>query len=316
MKMLKRVGLFVLTNILVLVTIGFVVSLVSQFLGINLQAGGYTGLFVLCLIWGFVGAFISLLLSRWMAKTFHGVKVIDPQTMDQNERRLLNMVYQIARRAEMQKMPEVGYYESADINAFATGPSESRSLVAVSTGLMHSMNEAEMEGVLAHEIAHIVNGDMVTMTLIQGIVNAFAMFFAHILTMVIINALRRNDDERQSGGFGDFMLRQMIYSFASIIFTLLGSIVVNYFSRQREFRADAGGARFSSREKMTAALQKLQKVYELPASGRFAEDVERDGKDTLATLKISSKPAGLGRLFMTHPPLEERIAALRNQSSF
>lgn len=311
MKMLKRVGLFVLTNILVIVTLGFVINLVSHFLGINLQAAGLSGLLVLCLLWGFGGAFISLLLSRWMAKTFHGVKVIDPQTMDTNERHLLNMVYQIARRAGMETMPEVGYYESADVNAFATGPSESRSLVAVSTGLMNAMNDAEVEGVLAHEIAHIVNGDMVTMTLIQGVVNAFAMFFAHILTMIVMNALRRNDDDNRGSGLGDFMLRNVIYNFASIFLTLLGSIAVNYFSRRREFRADAGGAKYSSREKMTAALQKLQQVYDLPQRGRTNPDLESDGKDSLATLKISSKSSGLGRLFMTHPPLEERIAALR-----
>lgn len=313
MKMLKRVGLFVLTNILVVVTIGFIANLISGLFGINLfQTTGYASLFLLCLVWGFVGAFISLLLSRWMAKTFHGVKVIDPQTMNPTERNLLNTVYQIARRAEMQTMPEVGYYESTDVNAFATGPSESRSLVAVSTGLMNSMNDAEVEGVLAHEIAHIVNGDMVTMTLIQGVVNAFAMFFAHILTMIVMNALRRSEDDRRSG-FGDFMLRQMIYNLASIILTLLGSIVVNYFSRQREFRADAGGARFSSREKMTAALQKLQRVYELPED-RMNEQLESDGKDSLATLKISSQKSSLGRLFMTHPPLAERIAALNNRA--
>lgn len=311
MKMLKRVGLFVLTNILVIVTLSFVINLVSRFLGINLYSGQLGGILVLCLIWGFGGALISLQISRWMAKKFHGVQVIDPQTMDTNERHLLNMVYQIARRAGMQTMPEVGYYQSADVNAFATGPSESRSLVAVSTGLMNSMTDAEIEGVLAHEIAHIVNGDMVTMTLIQGVVNSFAMFFAHIITMIIMNAIRRNDDDER-GGFGDFMLRQMIYSFASIFLTLLGSIIVNYFSRQREFRADAGGARFSSREKMTAALQKLQKVYELPA-GRVNNDLERDGKDSLATLKISSQPSGFLRLFMTHPPLQERVAALQNR---
>lgn len=314
MKMFKRVGLFVLTNILVIVTVGFAINLISHFFGFNLYSGGYAGLLVLCGLWGFGGAIISLLMSRWMAKTFHGVKVIDPQTMDTNERHLLTMVYKIARHAGMQTMPEVGYYPSSDVNAFATGPSESRSLVAVSTGLMSAMNDAEVEGVLAHEIAHIVNGDMVTMTLIQGVVNAFAMFFAHILTMIIMNALRRNDDDER-GGFGDFMLRQTIYTFASIAFTLFGSIIVNYFSRQREFRADAGGARFSSKEKMTAALQKLQKVYELPQNARMDNEMERDGKDSLATLKISSKPAGmLGRLFMTHPPLEERIAALQNRS--
>ncbi len=311
MKMLKRAGLFILTNILVVVTLGIVINLISHFLGFNLQAGGLIGLMFLCLFWGFGGAFISLLMSRWIAKTFHGVKIINPQSMNHTERHLLDMVYQIARRAGMTTMPEVGYYESSDVNAFATGPSESRSLVAVSTGLMNSMNEAEVEGVLAHEIAHIVNGDMVTMTLIQGVVNAFAMFFAQIITIIVMNALRRNDDDRR--GFGDYFLRSAIYNIASVFLTLLGSILVNYFSRQREFRADAGGAHYSSREKMTAALQKLQRMHELP-TGRMQEQEERNGKDTLAALKIASEPKGFGRLFMTHPPLAERIAALQNRS--
>ncbi len=309
MKMFKRVGLFVLTNILVVLTVGLIVGIIGRYFGISLQGGGYAGLFVLCLIWGFVGSFLSLLMSRWVAKTFHGVKVIDPQSNVQTEQKLLNTVYQIARKAGMHSMPQVGYYEAAEVNAFATGPSESRSLVAVSTGLMNTMNESEIEGVLAHEIAHIVNGDMVTMTLVQGVVNAFAMFFAHIITMIIMNAFRRGDDNRR--GFGDFMIRQTIYTFASIALTLLGSIAVNYFSRRREFRADAGGARFSSAEKMAMALTKLQRVYEIP--GAQGNEKERNG-DSLATLKISGKSKGISRLFMTHPPLEERIAALRNRT--
>jgi heat shock protein HtpX len=197
------------------------------------------------------------------------------------------------------------------VNAFATGPSQSRSLVAVSTGLMNTMSDAEIEGVLAHEIAHIVNGDMVTLALIQGVINAFVMFIAHIITMVIMNAFRRGDDDRR--GFGDFMLRQMIYSFVSIALTVLGSVVVNYFSRHREFRADAGGARFSSPEKMTSALLRLQKVYERPEH-LVNEEVQQKGNDSLAAMKISGKKSRLGRLFMTHPPLEERIAALRNRT--
>lgn len=312
MKMFKRVGLFILTNILVVVTIGFIVSLISRYFNINLQGGGYAGLFVLCLIWGFAGSFISLLMSRWMAKTFHGVKVIDPQTLNQTERFLITKVYEIARRAGMQTMPEVGYFEASEVNAFATGPSESKSLVAVSSGLMNSMNENEIEGVIAHEIAHIVNGDMVTMTLIQGVVNSFAMFFAHIITTLIMSAFRKNSDDDRPG-FGDFMLRQMIYSFVSIGLTLLGSIIVNYYSRQREFRADAGGASFSSRDKMRSALVKLQRVYELPQNPTYANNENQDkGADNLATLKISGKSSKLSRLFMTHPPLEERIQALSN----
>jgi heat shock protein HtpX len=309
MTFLKRFGYFIITGILVALTVQLVVSLVAGFFGINLQSGGYAGLFVLCLIWGFAGSFISLQLSRWMAKRFHGVEVVDPNTTKPAHRKLVDTVYRIARSAGMDKMPEVGYYESPDINAFATGPSKSRSLVAVSSGLMNTMSDAEIEGVLAHEIAHIVNGDMVTLTLIQGIVNAFAMFFAQIITMAVMNAIRGRDEDRR--GFGDFMLRQAIYTGVSIAFTLLGSIVVNYFSRQREFRADAGGARFSSQDKMTAALVRLQKVYELPQA-QSSDDAE--GRDKLTAFKISGQSKGISALFQTHPPLEERIAALKNRS--
>lgn len=307
MIFLKRFGYFIVTAILVSLTVQFVVSFAARFFGINLTSGGYTGLFILCLIYSMVGSFISLQLSRWMAKRFHGVEVVNPSTTDQMQRKLIDTVYRIARTAGLEVMPEVGYYEAQDVNAFATGPSKKRSLVAVSTGLMHSMNEAEIEGVLAHEIAHIVNGDMVTLTLIQGVVNAFVMFIAQLITMAVMNVLRGKDDERPS--FGDFMLRQAIYTMVSVVFALLGSIVVNYFSRHREFRADAGGARFSTADKMTAALLKLQTLHMRPIPV-----TEKEGPDKLATLKIFGKTTGFSRLFMTHPPLEERIAALRNRS--
>lgn len=307
MTFLKRFGYFIITGILVAITVQFVVGFIAQFFGVNLTSGGYAGLFVLCLIYGMVGSFISLQLSRWMAKRFHGVQVIEPNTTNPMERKLIDKVYHIARNAGMEVMPEVGYYEANDVNAFATGPSKKRSLVAVSTGLMNTMSDAEVEGVLAHEIAHIVNGDMVTLTLIQGVVNAFAMFIAQIITMAIMNAIRSKDDD--SRGFGDFMLRQMVYTAVSVVFTLLGSIVVNYFSRHREFRADAGGARYSSLDKMTAALVKLQKMHLAP----IPKD-EKEGPDKLATMKIFGKSSGISALFMTHPPLEERIAALKNRS--
>ncbi len=318
MKVFKRISYFILTNILVVLTISLIIGFATRFLGLNLGGGGYAGLFIICLIWGFVGSFISLQLSRWMAKKFHGVKLIDTQTMNQTERKLIDKVYQLARNAGMKIMPEVGYYEAPDVNAFATGPSKKRSLVAVSTGLMQQMNDAEIEGVLAHEIAHIVNGDMVTLALIQGIINSFAMFFAHIITTAVMSALRRNDDERS--GFGDFMLRQMIYTTASVALTLLGSIVVCYFSRQREFRADAGGARLASTEKMAAALRKLQSLHLLtegPATR--ANDIEdadlRTTNDKFAAFKISGKKkSGLTALFSTHPPLEERLSALANKT--
>ncbi len=312
MKIFKRIGYFIITNILVVLTVSLLVGIVSAFFGINLTGGGYAGLFILCLIWGFAGAFISLQLSRWSAKKFHGVQIVSPETMNPTERKLIDMVYRIGRTAGMEKMPEVGYYESPDVNAFATGPSKKRSLVAVSSGLMNTMTDAEIEGVLAHEIAHIMNGDMVTLALIQGVVNAFAMFFAHIITTAIMNAFRRNDDDRP--GFGDFMLRQMIYSAISVGLTLLGSIAVCYFSRRREFRADAGGARYSSTEKMSAALLRLQTVYQLAAPQNTVDSTHKESDD-LATMKISGKKrSGLANLFATHPPLEERIQALRNRT--
>lgn len=310
MTFFKRFFYLILTGILVSLTVSFIVGIAAQFFNINLHGGGYGGLMILCLLWGLVGSFVSLQLSRWMAKKFHGVEVIDPNTTNMNERKLIDRVYRIARHAGMDTMPEVGYYSSPEVNAFATGPSKSRSLVAVSSGLLNTMNDDEVEGVLAHEIAHIVNGDMVTLMLIQGVINAFAMFFAHIITTVIMNAMRKDDDDRR--GFGDIMLRHFIYNIVSVVFAVLGSIVVNYFSRQREFRADAGGARFSSQEKMTAALIRLQRMQGLPPPAE--SDDEQQGNNSLATLKISGKSSGLMRLFMTHPPLEERIEALRNRS--
>ncbi len=309
MTYLKRFWYVILTGMLVALTVSLIVNFASQFLGINLSGFGYAGLFVFCLVYGLVGSFISLQLSRWLAKKFHGVQVIDPQTMNPTERKLVDTVYRIARNAGMDVMPEVGYYQAIEVNAFATGPSRSRALVAVSSGLLNTMTDPEIEGVLAHEIAHIVNGDMVTLTLIQGVISAFAMFLSQIITMAIMNIIRKNDDDRR--GWGDFMLRQFIYSMVSVVFMVLGSIVVNYFSRQREFRADAGGARYSTPDKMTSALMRLQKVYALPPSRTEGEK----SNDSLATLKISGKAAsGFKRLFMSHPPLEERIEALRNRT--
>lgn len=294
MAFLKRIGLFILTNVLVMVTIGIVWSLVSSFFGLDQMNSYIPYMMVFCAVWGMGGSFISLMMSKWVAKMFHGVKIIDTNHADPELRGLVNKVHELARRAKLPKMPEVGVYDSVDINAFATGPSKSNSLVAVSTGLLHRMNEKEVEGVLAHEVAHIANGDMVTMTLIQGIVNAFAMFFSRILA----NLVASNVDERYQ-----MIVRFGVTILGDIAFTLLGSIVVNYFSRRREFRADAGGAKFSSRENMIAALQKLRSVYDLPIPPEEGQT---------ATLMISNRPkAGIKSLFMTHPPLEVRIEALQ-----
>lgn len=294
MAFLKRIGLFVLTNVLVMVTIGIVWSLVSHFLGLAGMNSYIPMMMAFCAVWGMGGAFISLLMSKWMAKMFHRVQVIEPTNPNPELRALVTKVHELARRAQLPKMPEVGVYESVDINAFATGPSKSNSLVAVSTGLLQRMNDKEVEGVLAHEVAHIANGDMVTMTLIQGIVNAFAMFFSRILAGVVAS----NVDEKYRE-----IVRFAVTILGDIAFTLLGSIVVNHFSRKREFRADAGGAKFSSRENMIAALQKLRSVYDLPIPPE---------EGATATLMISNRDkGGIAKLFMTHPPLEVRIETLQ-----
>lgn len=293
MVWLKRIGLFVLTNILVIVTVGIAWHFISQALGLAGLNNNLAFLMAFCAVWGMGGAFVSLFMSKWMAKMFHGVQIIDANNPNPELRRLVERVHHMARAAGISKMPEVGIYDSQDINAFATGPSKNNSLVAVSTGLLTRMNDKEVDGVLGHEVAHIANGDMVTMTLVQGIVNAFVMFFSRILA----NLIASNVDEKYRE-----IVRFGVTIAGDIAFSILGSIVVNYFSRQREFRADKGGARFSSRENMIAALRKLQSVYEQPF-----EPTE----GATATLMISNRRrGGLAGFFMTHPPLEQRIQAL------
>ncbi len=289
----KRIGLFLLTNLLVVLTISITATLLSAFFGIRLS-GGMQGLLVLCAIMGFSGSIISLMMSKFMAKQFYGVQIIDPTTQDPQLRGLVEMVHGIARKAGLPKMPEVGIYEAPEINAFATGPSKSNSLVALSTGLFRSMSREEVEGVVGHEIAHVANGDMVTMTLIQGIVNTFVLFLSRVLASVIANS--GNSENNRGGSMTQYMLTMLF----DVLFGILASILVNYFSRLREFRADAGGAQFAGREKMIAGLRRLQTQY-----AQIAPD-----NGAAATLKISNKSSGLMALFSTHPPLEERIRRL------
>lgn len=298
MVFLKRMGLFLLTNLLVLVTISIVWSIVASVFQLTGISSNMTLLLAFCFVWGMGGAFISLLLSKWMAKMAMGVQIIEPDTVHPDMRRLVSQVHELARRAGLEKMPEVGVFESPDLNAFATGPTRNNSLVAVSTGLLQQMSDSEREGVLGHEIAHIANGDMVTMTLVQGVVNAFVMFFARIVASVVAS----NFEERNRG-----WIRMIVTFVAEIAFSILGMIVVSAFSRYREFRADSGGASLAGREKMIGALTKLKQVYELPL------DEGMDDNKNIATLMISSRgKGGLMSLFMTHPSLDDRIAALRN----
>lgn len=299
MTFLKRIFLFLLTNILVIATINILIGLLSAFFGIQIHPGTYSGLLIFSALMGTGGAFISLLLSKTMAKWSMGVEIIDAQSANSEQRALVALVHDLARKANLPAMPEVGYYNSPDINAFATGPSKGNSLVAVSTGLLQRMSKDEIEGVLGHEIAHIANGDMVTLTLVQGIVNTFTIFLARVLSGIVSSQVEEKNR---------FMVRWIMTQLFDILFAILGSIVVNYFSRLREFRADAGSAKITSREKMIAALQKLQLAYGSPLQ---AEE-EPEGANAFSAFKISTRSRkGLMHLFSSHPPLEERIAKLQ-----
>ena len=289
----KRIFLFVLTNLAIVLTLSIVVSLLGVSQGITPGGIDVGALAMFCFVYGMGGAFISLQLSRWIAKRATGVQLVNGRTGQAELDWLYETVGRLTRQANL-PMPEVGVYESPEVNAFATGPSKSRSLVAVSSGLLRSMRHEETEGVLAHEVAHIANGDMVTMTLLQGVVNAFVMFAAR----VIAYAVMRSGDGRNNNG-GLYFLVVMVLQ---IVFGILGSLITSWFSRHREFRADYGGATLAGRDRMIAALRRL-------AANRELVDTRHEG---LATMKIN----GAGRwmvFFSTHPPLEARIAALENQ---
>jgi heat shock protein HtpX len=286
----KRAVLFFTVNILVLLTVSITVNVLLSLFGV--QLGNASGILLLYSAIGMGGAFISLALSRIIAKTTLGVRVIDPASFDPLERQLVDIVYSLARKAHLSKMPEVGIYESPEVNAFATGPSKSRALVAVSTGILQQMNQNQIEGVLGHELTHVANGDMVTMTLVQGVINTLVLVFARIIAIVISNSFEERS--RQT-------IQILLYYSLQIALSLLGSIMVNYFSRRREFRADAGGARLAGRDKMIGALKALSGFY----------GVVDDEHQALATLKISGHSRQMvSLLFSTHPPLEERIRRL------
>lgn len=297
--MFRRILLFLLINICVVLTISFFLNLfnIQPFLthyGIDLKS-----LLIFCLIWGMGGSFISLLISKGIAKMAMGVKVIDEESATSEQKELLNLVRKLSQDAAL-PMPEVGIYNSPELNAFATGASKKRALVAVSSGLLDKMNERELEGVLAHEITHIANGDMVTMTLIQGVVNAFVMFLARIIAAAL-SGLGRGGNKGESS-YGSY--RMFVFLF-EIVFMVLGSMVVAFFSRFREFRADSGGATLAGKEKMIEALCRLQNFQQIRDT--------QTAQPAYSALKISNtKKSGFLSLFATHPPLEERIEKLKN----
>lgn len=308
---MKRIFLFSLVNILMVLTISVTLNMLGVH-GYMTQYGiDYEQLAIFCLVWGMGGSFISLALSRFMAKSMMGVQLIDPNTRDPELQRLVQTVYRLATSAGLRTMPEVGIYDSPDINAFATGPSKSRSLVAVSSGLIGRMKTDEVEGVLGHEIAHIANGDMVTLTLIQGVVNAFVMFLARVAAFAVTQAMRGNNDREERSNSGGMIQYVMVFVF-EIFFSILGSMVVAWFSRLREYRADVGGAQFAGKYKMIAALKALKTLHENP----YVDEATAATPQAMRAFQISSSKKGnFLKFFSTHPPLEERIAALESMTT-
>ncbi len=289
---MKRIFLFLATNIAIVLVLSVVLSLFG-FDGYLTQNGLDMGqLLVFCAVFGMGGSFISLLLSKWMAKRAMGAQVItDPK--DPTSQWLLNTVQNLARQRGI-GMPEVAIFDSPEPNAFATGASKNNALVAVSTGLLRNMNKQEVEAVIGHEISHVSNGDMVTLTLIQGVLNTFVMFLARVVGYAIDKAVFRN--ERDGVGIGYFVTVIV----AQIVFGVLASIIVMWFSRKREFRADAGGAELAGRDNMINALEALKRPTEpqgLP--------------EQMAAFGVSGGRSKWGAMFMSHPPLDERIAALK-----
>jgi heat shock protein HtpX len=293
--MLKRITLFLATNLAVLVLLGLVLTVLQNTFGLRLGAGNGP-LLVMATVFGFGGAFISLAISKWMAKRMTGLQLIT-QPRNADEAWLVATVRRHAEAAGI-AMPEVGIYDAPEINAFATGPSRNNALVAISTGLMRGMNRDQADAVLGHEITHVANGDMVTMALIQGVLNTFVIFGARALGRVIDGMI---GGSRDGPGIGYFVIVMVL----DIVFGLFASMIAMGFSRWREFRADAGGARLAGREKMISALEALGKTY---GQSTLPKAVQAFG--------ISGAVAhGAQKLFMSHPPLAERIQRLRDEGT-
>lgn len=290
---MKRILLFIATNLAILVVLSITLRILGVDRVLDADSGGlnYNSLLVFSAVIGFGGSLISLAMSKWSAKHMTGAVVIDIPS-NATEGWLVETVRRQAKASGI-GMPEVAIYDSPDVNAFATGMSRNNALVAVSTGLLQKMERDEIEAVLAHEVSHIANGDMVTLTLIQGVVNTFVIFLSRIIGHAVDRIIFKTEEEHGPA----YLITSII---AQIVLGILASIIVMWFSRQREFRADAGSAKLVGRNKMIAALERLKQQYEpshLP--------------DKMAAFGISGKQSQIGRLFMSHPPLNERIAALR-----
>ncbi len=294
---MKRVALFIVTNIAVLVVLSIVLRLlgVEQILDEQGVGLNYNNLLVFCAVFGMGGSFISLLISKWMAKRATGAVVIT-EPRNEMEQQLFQTVSHHAQAAGI-GMPEVAIYDSPEVNAFATGASRNNALVAVSTGLLRQMDRDSVNAVLGHEISHVANGDMITLTLIQGVVNTFVLFLSRVVGHFVDRVVLKNERGLGMGYFITVIVSQ-------IVFGILASVIVNWFSRRREFHADDGGAQLAGRDKMIGALEALQRAHPAPLP------------EQMAAFGIAGGGGhGLRRLFMTHPPLEERIAALQQRGA-
>ncbi|TMN67666.1 protease HtpX [Pseudoalteromonas sp. S1727] len=286
---MKRVVLFLLTNLAVMLVLGIVLSILMSVFGISNRSLG--GILMIATVFGFGGSFISLFMSKWMAKKSTGAYVIE-QPRNETEHWLVNTVAAQAKKAGI-AMPEVAIYDSPEMNAFATGPSKNNSLVAVSSGLLQHMDQDQAEAVLAHEVSHVANGDMVTLTLIQGVVNTFVIFIAKVLAGIVGNFI--NSDEEEGGSSWTYFLFDMIFQ---VLFGVLASVIVAYYSRKREFAADAGAAHLVGAQKMRSALERLKQNHPSQLEGSMMAFGIASGK-------------GVAELFSSHPPLDDRINALR-----
>lgn len=308
MAFVKRIAFFLLTNIAVLALFSIIIACVQYFFP-GLKTGGFNIWYSLiyAAIFGFLGAFFSLAISRWSAKELYNITLIDDNSSREHAK--LHLVYQTVERIARENgitTPEVGYYEDAEPNAFATGATKNSALVAVSTGLLNVMEKDEIEGVVGHEMAHILNGDMVTLTLIQGVINTFVIFLAQMAARAINAFLSKDGDD----GLG-WLAYNAVYVALQIVFGFIGSLVVNYFSRIREYHADAGGAKYTSKEKMIAGLARLQKITALKPDEE-TKMIEANKKMSPFLITSPESNEEKDSIFSTHPSLSNRIKALHS----
>ena len=297
MSIFRRFFFLIALNILIVVSASIVATLVMSYFGFQGDLPFYLILYSLI---GFGGAFFSLAISKWSAKKWMGVQIINPEQCHGEDRELVEIVHEMARAARLPKMPEVGIYESPDMNAFATGPNKRNSLVAVSSGLLARTNKEELRGVLGHEVAHIANGDMVTMTLLMGIVNTMVLLAARLVARMITAHMRERS----------FWIEHLIFMGLQIVFMIFGSMILGFFSRKREYRADAGGARYAGAGSMIRALKALQRSSQplRPEEGISTR------QESYGYLQISGRPKkSWMALLSTHPPLEDRITRLEKK---